>query len=178
MGELQILDGLSRVMWVGLAPGLFPYLRPAPESDTEFLQAGIFPLNEVVTNPPPAELVEQLTSRTNLLYYDWEITQARLIQLQALVPFLPLFLNVQNPGTNSASFKWLDAIEPKLENTVTEVSVASPRELKLVRNSQAGFNGLELIALAHWFEGTNFPRLDWRISMQAPAKARKQAVNP
>jgi hypothetical protein len=58
--------------------------------------------------------------------------------------------------------KWLDAIEAKLGNTITEVTVQSPRELTLSRNAHAGLNGLELVTLAYWLDSTNFPGWDFR----------------
>ncbi|MBI4660043.1 MAG: hypothetical protein HY735_14480 [Verrucomicrobia bacterium] len=177
-GEVQFLTNDFRLMWVGLAPGIFPYLRPAPESAPQFLQAGLFPLRDAATNPPPSDLLDQFARRTNLLYYDWEITQERLTQLRTLIPFLSYILDLHNPDAASPSFKWLDAIEPKLGNSVTEITADSPRELKLVRNSQLGLNGLELMALAYWFESPNFPRVNFEVSLRTASKPRKQASLP
>lgn len=177
-GSVEFQTNHSTILWRGLAPIIVPYLRPASEPGKEFLQAGIFPMEDTSTNPPPSELLGQLTSRANLLYYDWEITQERLAQLRSVAPYFSTFLDIPTLEAGLVSSKWLEAIQPKLVNTVTEISVVSGRELKLVRSSEAGFNGLELVALAHWFESASFPNVNWPISFQPPAKSRKQAANP
>ena len=123
---------------------------------------------------PPPSMLEQLTGQTNLLYYDWEITQDRLAQLRHLAVFLPLFLDLPNPEGTAASYKWLDAIGSKLGNSVTEVSAASLNEVRVLRNSQIGFNGLELMALAYWFESTNFPRMNFEVGFRPMSQPKRE----
>jgi hypothetical protein len=76
-------------------------------------------------------------------------------------------------STNSAAHKWLDAIEPRLGNTVTELREISPRELQLVRTSHAGLNGLELLAMANWLESTNFPNAKLEIGFRPVLRQQK-----
>ncbi|MBI2946491.1 MAG: hypothetical protein HYY23_02525 [Verrucomicrobia bacterium] len=177
-GGLECQTNRSAIFWRGLAPVLVPYVRLASEPGQDFLEAGIFPVEKPPANPPPTELLEQLTGRTNLLYYDWEITQERLGQLRAVTPHLSTFLDMPTLETGLTSSKWLDAIQAKLVNTVTEITVQSPRELRLVRSSEIGLNGLELVAFAHWFESTNFPKLNLYPSFRSPTKPGKQAAHP
>jgi hypothetical protein len=172
VGEIAVASNRVQMVWDGLPFPIKPFLRPAPEPADDFVVAGVFPIDQP-TNPPPAALISQLTSRTNLLYYDWEITQGRISQLRTLVPMLSLFTTIPQTDTNSLSTRWLDILEPKLGNMVTEVSVASPTELNVVRNSHIGLNGLELLTLAYWIEGTNFPRMNYRITLPPP-KVRKK----
>jgi hypothetical protein len=178
LGGLESQTNRLAIFWRGLAPVLVPYARLAAEPGQDFLEAGIFPVEQTSKNPPPAELMEQLTSRTNLLFYDWEITQERLAQLRAVAPHVATFVDMPALETGLASSKWFDAIQPKLVNTVTEITAHSPRELRLARSSEIGFNGLELVALAHWLESTNFPKMNLHLSLRPPAKPRKQAANP
>lgn len=178
VGALESQTNRLAVFWRGLAPVLVPYVRLAPEPGQDFLEAGIFPVEQTSKNPPPPELLEQLTSRPNLLYYDWEITQERLAQLRAVAPHVATFLDIPTLEAGLASSRWFDAIQPKLVNTVTEVTVQSPRELRLARSSEIGFNGLELVALAHWLESANFPKLNLQLALRPPARPRKQAANP
>ena len=49
----------------------------------------------------------------------------------------------------SASDKWIGAITPLLGNSVTEVTLENPKPVRPVRQSQSGFNALELVLLAH-----------------------------
>lgn len=157
VGQIQM--GTDRLVWIGL-PIIYPFLDLA--ADSGFVHTGILPVPKD-TNPPPSELIRQLTGRTNLLYYDWEITQARIAQLRELSYLLSIFVTLPPMATNSAASKWLDAIEPKLGNTVTEISAVSPKEWTLVRTSPLGLNGIELLTFAHWLNSAHFPRSDFDI---------------
>jgi hypothetical protein len=176
LGDVRPLTNRVGLMWFGL-PILFPYLEPVREGNHGFLHAGVFPVKPP-TNPPPAQLFQQLTSQTNLIYYDWEITQGRLNQLRPFLQLCAVFLNYPPMSTNSNSSKWLDAIETRLGNSATEVSAASPRELNLVRTSPLGLNGLELLTLAKWIEGTNFPRPSLDIGFRPVVHSHRQKPAP
>jgi hypothetical protein len=156
VGNMRSLTDRSELVWRGL-PILVPYLEPIHDKGRDFLHAGIFPVN-APTNPPPAALFQQLNDNPKLLYYDWEITQSRLDQLRPLLQLGAVILNISPMSTNSAAYQWLDAVQPRLGNTATEMTVASPQEWHLHRISYLGFSGLELLTLANWMEGTNFPR--------------------
>jgi hypothetical protein len=52
---------------------------------------------------------------------------------------------------------WLKAVSPMLGNTVTEITVTSPKQLTLVRKSHIGFNALELVLLTRWLDGQLAP---------------------
>jgi hypothetical protein len=153
------------LMWTGL-PVLVPYLQPVVDHGRSYLHGGIFPLATPPTNTAPPQLFEQLTSRSNLLYYDWEITQARLEQLRPLMQVAGVFLTLPALSTNSISYKWLDAIEPRLGNAVTEVAVVSPKELTVQRTAHVGLTGLELLGLAYWLDNTNFPQVNLNLGFR------------
>jgi hypothetical protein len=105
----------------------------------------------------PPELLGRVTSRTNLVYYDWEITEMRLKQWMFLAQSLRVaFRRAQVPG-DCDSFAFLKAIAPKLGNTVTEVSQKAPSTLSFVRKSHIGLTGVELHLLADWAESPTFP---------------------
>ncbi|MBI4323772.1 MAG: hypothetical protein HY674_00750, partial [Chloroflexi bacterium] len=80
VGELVALTNQPGCFWRGL-PIIVPFVQPAPEPGSNFILGGLFPA-PVGTNPPPSELLAEFAGRTNVLYYDWEITQARLAQLR------------------------------------------------------------------------------------------------
>src|SRR5262249_17930694 len=150
--------------------------RAAPEPNGQFLNAGIFPVRPG-TNAPPPDLFEQI-NRTNLVYYDWEITQFRLGQLRQTLDLLGTLLTLPTMGTNSAARLWVDAAAPKLGNTITEITVTAPEELSLVRRSYVGLNGLELGALAIWIESTNFPKIDLSVGFRPPPPRRLPGAGP
>jgi len=104
-----------------------------------------------------ALLFEQVRGRTNLFYYDWEITQARLVHGKQFYQLLCGATGRHVPSTNTAAQRWIAAVGPKLTNTVTEITQAGPQELSLVRRSPIGFTGFELATLATLLDSPAFP---------------------
>ncbi len=154
-GTLVWVTNRSEIMWRDL-PFVIPTLRAARDGRNEYLVASVFPPTRL-TNAPPAELFAQFANRTNLLYYDWELSAERVLQANQFYHFWNIAGNRQLPGTNAMSRKWIAAIAPLLDNSATEISVTSPKELTLTRKSDLGFTGYELVLLTHWSESKGFP---------------------
>ncbi len=149
----------SRIEFLGL-PIMFPYIEAAPGTNGTFLAAGLLPLPRN-TNPPPTELLAELTGQTNLLFYEWEVSEARLLHWRVLSQIASILAGQRPATTNRLSQRWIEAIAPKLENSVTQITVSSPQELNLVRKSHLGCSSLELLALAYWLDDPEFPK--WQI---------------
>ncbi|MEO8429400.1 MAG: hypothetical protein ABI651_20095, partial [Verrucomicrobiota bacterium] len=107
----------AELLWRGL-PIVIPFLRPVHETAGEYVMAGMFPELPVAI-PPPPELIEQVVGPTNLFYYDWEITQARLRQWRQLAQLYTLAkLDLTNIGrarpyagkVTIPGQEWLEAI--------------------------------------------------------------------
>jgi hypothetical protein len=131
-------------------------LQPARDGKDEYLIGGLFPL------PPkhasvPEDLFAQFRGRTNLVYYDWEITEHRLNHGKQFYQLASLINRLRTPSTNTASKRWLSEIGSKLGNTATEITQTSPQELVLVRRSHVGFTGFELATLSLWLDTPGFP---------------------
>ncbi|HEX4645828.1 MAG TPA: hypothetical protein VH598_09485 [Verrucomicrobiae bacterium] len=157
-GEVKWNSTNSEMTLIGGVPMLSPYLRGMREAGGDFLFAGLFPPVPRKEGFPP-ELLTLLNSKTNsnLLYYDWEITEERLLQWRNL-GVLYFLASRQMPGaTNSPAQGWLTAISPKLGNCVTEITVTAPDKLTLIRKSPIGLTGLELTALGRWLDAPGFP---------------------
>ena len=157
-GEVKWNSTNSEMTLVGGVPMLSPYLRGMREAGGDFLFGGLFPPVPRKEGFPP-ELFNLLTSQTNnnLLFYDWEITEERLLQWRNL-GILYFIATRQMPGsTNSPAQAWLTAISPKLGNCVTEITVTAPDKLTLTRKSHIGLTGLELTALGRWLDAPGFP---------------------
>lgn len=154
-----IKDMTNRIVWSGL-PIVAPTLTPAPDSG--FVLGRLLPL-PLSTNRAPAELFGQLTERTNVLYYDWEITQARLAQIRGLLQLGSLLTTFSAVGAQTSAAKWLDAIGPKLGNTVTQAVADSKDQVTITRTSPIGFTSFELVGLAHWLESATFPRYEFDV---------------
>ncbi|MGV3754635.1 MAG: hypothetical protein ACO1QS_04585 [Verrucomicrobiota bacterium] len=148
----------NELVWTG-APILAPTLKAAPEPQDDHLLLSLFPLARSAENLPSA-LLEQFVGRTNLLYYDWEITEMRLNQWMRLAPLLSMVANRMPLNNSKVPYEWLAAIAPKLGNTVTEAELAAPDEIQVLRKSPAGFTGVELYLLARWLDQKNLPQWD------------------
>lgn len=179
-GELRWLSDQYTLAWQGLQI-VVPHLSALKEKAGEYLFLAIFPPSKNKT-PAPDELFAQVRGRTNLVYYDWELTGRRLDQwrfLSQLLPVLPTSKAMPIPAAVNAapkkkatdtpmhsSFiakeKWISAVVPLLENTITEITASGPNELTLVRRSHLGLNSVELLLLTDQFGGpaltqTNLP---------------------
>jgi hypothetical protein len=104
----------------------------------------------------PSELFAQL-GRADLAYYDWEITQEKLVHAGQMFQVVDIANHRQLPQRNTSSQQWLLAVGPLLGNTATEIAISAPKELTLVRKSHIGFTGFELIALMRWLDSPGFP---------------------
>ncbi len=179
-GKVGWTTNRSSLAWTGV-PYLTPALSPAASGGQEFLIAGLFPSLRS-TNSLPSDLLAQVYGNTNLLYYDWELAQERVIQWRQLFQLYEIFRLQSDShhtnlilvdaathryeladqpnftGTNYASHRWLDQVAPWLDNCVTEALATSPREITVQRKSPCGFTGFELVYLTHWIESRDFPK--------------------
>lgn len=154
-------------------PFALPFCRATREAGGDFLVGGLLPPIRS-TNPPPAELLREVTSRTNLLCYEWEVSAARLLHWRVIGQLCSIAVGQKPAATNRLSQRWIEAVAPKLDNTVTVASVESAKEVSLARKSRLGFNSLELVALAHWLDDPAFPA--WQVPAlfrEAPGEATK-----
>ncbi len=154
----QISNRTNELTWTGL-PVIVPYLKAAPEPKDDHLVFGFFPMSPNSTNLPP-ELLQQFVGRTNSIYYDWEITEARLTQWIQFSPLLFMSANRLPVANSAVPYQWLRSMAPKLGNTVTEAQLAESDEIKVLRNSPAGFTGFELYLLTRWLDQKSFPQWD------------------
>lgn len=151
-GNLEFDTNRYALYLTGL-PIAVPYLRPAHSNDVNFVFAGAMPLSTWSSNAMPAELTQEVVTRTNLLYYDWELGSFRLQQIRPLSQILSMASRKPVSNLSDPANKWLAAAESKFGNTITEISKTGPRELSLVRSSDSGLSALELFAFVQWVAG-------------------------
>ena len=178
-GRFLWISNRAEWLWSGL-PLFIPHLRPLKEPNGDFLFGGLFPAGPK-SNAAPAELFAQVIGRTNLVYYDWELTQERLAQVRYMTQLVDMINNRRLATTNSTGFQWLREIEPLLGNSITEVTLSSPKELSFVRKSDLGFTGFELVMLSRWIESAGFPLryeppplINLRTNRPSASKRRQQ----
>jgi len=162
-GKIDWSTNQQSVVWQGL-PIAMPQLAAVKSPQHEYIIGGLFP-RASGTNPPPPGLFAQL-GRTNLVYYDWEFTgqipgapvESRLKQWQTLYQLSDILHGWTLSRTNLPTQQWLQEVSPLLGNTLTEITATSPTEMTLVRNSQSGFTGFELVSFTRWLDSPEFPR--------------------
>ncbi len=187
MGRIARDEKTGQVSWVGGLPMAVPFLAPA--QDENYLTAGIFPMVPG-TNSMPRELINQVEGRTNLLYYNWEITQGRLLQWKLLGQLLSMMRpsaggqtgppGLPVPASNAArgGGAWLNDLGAQLGNSVTELIVTSPDAWTLTRKSHSGLTALEWVLLDNWLSSAAFPSLELKADSQAPTPATGPAPPP
>jgi hypothetical protein len=158
-GQITYETNYHRVAWLRL-PILVPFIVPADPPEDDFVLAGVFPL-AVRHRLVPAELIAQLAAPPGLVYYDWEITEERLDGWRNLAAIHGMLSGYEPPPTNSPALRWLadTNVTRFLGNSVTAVSVVSPKELLATRTSSAGLTGFELTLLRRWLDDPEFPKL-------------------
>ena len=134
-------------------PIAVPFLRPGHSNDANFVYFGMMPITSWPSNAMPAELTREVVSRTNLVYYDWELGHARIGQIRPLSQIAAMASRKPVSNLDDPANKWLAAAEAKLGNTVTEVAKTGPRELSLVRSSDSGFSAMEMFTFVQWVAG-------------------------
>jgi hypothetical protein len=156
MGSLKEQPGRNLLSWVDI-PFLTPELKVERIGNTDFVLGGFFP-NRPARTPEPVGLLEQLFSKTNNIYYAWEITQERIGGWMDIGQLLRIALKRPQLPPNSQSTAFLVAAAPSLGNCVTTASLSDSNRISFLRNSSIGLTGLELHFLADWLESPEFPR--------------------
>jgi hypothetical protein len=161
--------GDNGVRWRGL-PLVSPNLHYSKVGGEVFVTGGLY--HNLLTNKPvPTALIQQINSATNLLMYEWELTQPSLfglIQPTQIGRFL--FDRPRLSMTNNAALPWLTAISTNLLEASGSLRLTSSNQLTFSRLSTVGLTGFELHLLADWLESPSFPA-GW-FSFSFPKKDR------
>jgi disulfide bond formation protein DsbB len=152
-GKSQTFNGLE---WRGI-PCISPFLQSVVLETGSFISGGLFPVGGTNT-PLPPEMLLELSTRTNLALYDWEITGLRIAQWLYLGQSLRLVFQKSQFPAQSAGLAWLKAVGPKLGPSGTEVTLTGSSQLSAKRKSSVGFTAVELHLLVDWLESPSFPR--------------------
>jgi hypothetical protein len=150
--ELLWLTNYNRLVWNKMRV-VTPTLETLPQSNGPFLLLCFFPLFPS-PSPAPESVWEELQGRSNLVYYDWEITGPRLQQwrlLWKMLSFRPIVAEKDDADVLEAS--WLAGFDSTIGKSVTEITWEKPNELALFRRSPLGLTGLEIVLLSDWISG-------------------------
>jgi hypothetical protein len=171
---LTRMTNANGLLW-GNLPFLQPWLQSVDLPAGSFISSGYVP--SLRTNrPAPPELLAQLRANTNLVYYDWEFTGARIEAWVFLGQTLRLSFNKAQLPPGSAAGQWIQVLIPRLGNTVTGISLDGERQLTFTRKGDLGLTGMEVHLLADWLEAPNFPA-GWHtldVEPLRPTKVRRR----
>jgi hypothetical protein len=143
------------VEWQGL-PYLWPFLRSAVTNGQTYVLGGTFVYAPVIE--PISELFYEDSLRSeNLVFFGWEQSDQRIQHWLFIGQFIRFVSDKAQLPFQSASVLWLKAIESQLGESITQVHLTQPNQLRLSRSSSVGLTAIELHILADWLESPEFP---------------------
>ena len=120
---------------------------------------------------PPDELIAEL-AKPGTVYYDWEITSESADHWGAILSSFDAVRVLAPPGSKSPAQQWLWGCSTNMGNSVTRVTQSTPGEFDLVRNSDAGLTGMELVLFSRWIDPPQELTRRRRNPMPAPGAPR------
>jgi hypothetical protein len=144
---------------------MLPSLQAVQGQYRDYLLLSFFPLPSA-NQPAPDELWKQIIGRTNLVYYDWEKTSARLQEWRMLGRMILSRSRAPNRDLTHARMladKWFYELTPLPGSTITEITRVAPNELSVVRNAPFGFTAVEMFLLSDWLSAVGSPPIDSRL---------------
>ncbi|HOB32462.1 MAG TPA: hypothetical protein PKH32_06260 [Verrucomicrobiota bacterium] len=149
------VDGGKGVRWN--IPGVWPFVTSvAAGGGRSFLMAGLTPENSP-GKPMAARRFQEVLARTNLVYFEWESTPARLNDWLPVLQTTRVLAHRAPLPDECQSLKWMTALQHRLAEAETAVYRTAPNRLELHRKSTIGLTAAELHLLADWFESPRFP---------------------
>ena len=177
IGKIVWATNESGLVWQRIVPIIAPFLQPVKETSGEFLFGGLFPRSPHKKTLPD-EVLAELNGRTNLVYYDLEMTGNRIPQWQNLSQLPDLVSGKNFLKISATGEKFLAVLAQKCGNTVTEAILAKPNELLVERKSDVGFTAVELVFLVHWLDSTNFPAFGHQVPTHPDASTNSAPAKP
>ena len=154
IGDFWASNAKDEVAWREV-PYASPFLRISRNESNDFVVCGMTPLGELTT--PPPQVLNQLTNLTNLVCYEWEITDPRIGAGFQISQLVRMASGRSQLAGETASSPWIRGIAPRLGNYVAVTTLPKPNELLMVSRSYIGMTALQLQVLADWLESPQFP---------------------
>ena len=153
------------VVW-GKSPAIQPFVKSVAADGADGVACGgLIPetgapakTNFFYYHPSFPALLQEMSGRTNLVYYHWELTGARIQSCLYIGQFLSAISRHPQLPLDSASAVWMKTVVPRLGNCTTTVTLIGPNQLSFSRSSTVGFTAAELNLLAVWLESPQFPK--------------------
>lgn len=155
VGQWVELESARGLQWQG-TPFMTPFVRPLTDASGDFLAFGIVPTS-LTNTADNLEIATRLLTQTNAVYYDWEFTGPRIESWFYMGQLARVILGRGQLASGAASTLWLKALQSKLSNAGTVITLVEPTKLAFERDSTMGFTAFELHLLADWIESPRFP---------------------
>lgn len=156
LGLFELTPEGHRLKWRGI-PYILPNLDLHKDHSNSFIVGGLFP-NRITNLPAPQSLLAQFQRDSDLILYDWELTQPSefgLIQASQALRFV--FGRDRLSLTNNPGLSWLVAISTNLGECTTSLRLSKTNTVVLHRISTIGLSSLEIHLLVEWLESETFP---------------------
>jgi hypothetical protein len=155
VGNFAWATNAHRLVWRGV-PFFQPVLESVPFDGRDFAVFGLFS-NNATNRPVPPGLFTEFQNRSNLVYYDWELTEPQVRSWTQMGQLGRMVFGRAQLSPNTASLPWLRAVSTRFGNVTTVATLDTPQRISFKRFSTCGFTGPELHLLAEWFESPQFP---------------------
>jgi len=155
------------------------FLMAVPEQAPGFLVGGFSLPLYLRGKPAPPALFQQVTDKPRLIYYHWELTQPRVEMLWHAFNYWNIVHAYLPPKKDGAVASWLrdKGLVSCLGNTVTQATLESPTEIRVVRSAAVGFTAYELIRLARWLDGKDFPLVSRPVTVVEQMRERHKKAS-
>lgn len=156
LGSFERVENSPNLRWRGL-PLLTPNVNLAMNDGNGFVTGGLFG-NRITNRPAPDSLLQQFRTESNLVLYDWELSQPstyRFIQASQFGRFI--FGRARLSMTNNAALPWVVAVSSRLGTSGSSLRLSDPTRLSFSRSSTIGLTGAEIHLLVDWLEAPDFP---------------------
>ena len=150
-GDFAWLTNESRVVWKGV-----PFCSPVFEQQGDLIIGGFSGLLPT-RRPMPVEYIHQLQNGTNLVYYDWEMTDAQVPSWTQIGQLMRMAFGRSQLSIKDAGLPWLNTVGTNLSYTVTTVTLENDHRLAFARAATLGLNSVELHLLVDWLDSPGFP---------------------
>jgi len=170
--NLEYVTNRNAFLWSPM-PFVTPVIETVKDAGSEYLIGRLSPSLTLESNTAPTEIYTRLTSQTNVVYYDWELTHQRMMGWILLGQSSRLLFWFPQVPRGSGALSFMTAAGPRLGNTITEIKRTSPHTFDLVRKSHIGLTGFEMQLVADWLASPQFP---WGLNLTIAPKLPKPVV--
>jgi hypothetical protein len=155
MGKWEHSGKTDGIAW-NRVPIINPFIQSISQPQGNYLLAGLSPL-AVTNSKAPFGTLQDLVSRSNVVYLDRELTGPRIEAWMFVGQLFRITLRRTQLSSEALTVQWFKVVGPTLGETLTTITKTGPATLSFDRKSGFGLTGIEFHLLADWLESARFP---------------------